>query len=116
MQEQSSSGGKTSYKLYVEVGVVYAPDGVMEPKYLRLSPTGEKYMIDRVYRRQRSASRKAGGCGICYFVIAGRVPLVRGEQISCVRMQGGDMGSEDHLKRSIAPERDWKCCILQMRS
>ena len=48
MQEQSSSGGKTSYKLYVEVGVVYAPDGVMEPKYLRLSPTGEKYMIDRV--------------------------------------------------------------------
>ena len=59
MQEQSSSGGKTSYKLYVEVGVVYAPDGVMEPK---------KYMIDRVYRRQRSASRKAGGCGICYFV------------------------------------------------
>ena len=24
--------------------------------------------IDRVYRRQRSASRKAGGCGICYFV------------------------------------------------
>jgi hypothetical protein len=25
-------------------------------------------MIDRVYRRQRSASRKAGGCGICYFV------------------------------------------------
>ena len=68
MQEQSSSGGKTSYKLYVEVGVVYAPDGVMEPKYLRLSPTGEKYMIDRVYRRQWSASRKAGGCGICYFV------------------------------------------------
>ena len=68
MQEQSSSVGKTSYKLYVEVGVVYAPDGVMEPKYLRLSPTGEKYMIDRVYRRQRSASRKAGGCGICYFV------------------------------------------------
>ena len=27
MQEQSSSGGKTSYKLYVEVGVVYAPGG-----------------------------------------------------------------------------------------
>ena len=48
MQEQSSSGGKTSYKLYAWVGVVYAPDGVMEPKYLRLSPTGEKYMIDRV--------------------------------------------------------------------
>ena len=44
------------------------------------------------------------------------MPLVRGEQISCVRMQGWDMGSEDHLKRSIAPERDWKCYILQMRS
>ena len=43
MQEQSSCGGKTSYKLYAWVGVVYAPDGVMEPKYLRLSPTGEKY-------------------------------------------------------------------------
>jgi hypothetical protein len=37
MQGQSSSGGKTSYKLYAWVSVVYAPDGVMEPKYLRLA-------------------------------------------------------------------------------
>ena len=43
MQEQSSSRERTSYKLYAWVSVVYAPDGVMEPKYLRLSPTGEKY-------------------------------------------------------------------------
>ena len=27
--------------------------------------------------------------------------MVRGEQISCVRMQGRDMGSEDHLKMEL---------------
>ena len=29
------------------------------------------------------------------------MPLVRGEQIPCVRMQGGDMGSEEHLKMEL---------------
>ena len=76
MQEQSSSGGKTSYKLYVEVGVVYAPDGVMEPKYLRLSPTGKVHdrpdlppsevsepqggrLRDLLFREGQGAGRKA---------------------------------------------------------
>jgi len=59
---------KTTYKLYVEVGVVYAPDGSMYPRYLRLPEGGERLEIDRIYRHQRCASRKAGGCGICYFV------------------------------------------------
>ena len=68
MQDKGSAGKKGSYKLYVEVGVVYSPGGAMEPKYIRLSPTGEKYMIDHIYRYQRAASRKAGGCGICYYV------------------------------------------------
>ena len=40
MQDRDSAGKKGSYKLYVEVGVVYSPGGVMEPKYIRLSPTG----------------------------------------------------------------------------
>jgi hypothetical protein len=68
MQDQKASGDRSNYKLYVEVGVVYSPAGVMEPKYLRIAPDGGKYMIDKIYRHQRLASRKAGGCGICYFV------------------------------------------------
>ena len=68
MQKKSSADTKENYKLYVEVGVVYDPNGTMEPKYLRLRPGGEKYMIDRIYRHQRASSRRAGGCGICYFV------------------------------------------------
>ena len=68
MQDQKTSGDRSNYKLYVEVGVVYSPAGVMEPRYLRISPDGEKYMIEKIYRHQRLASRKAGGCGICYFV------------------------------------------------
>ena len=68
MQDKTNAGTKENYKLYVEVGLIYTPGGDMEPKYLRLTPTGEKYMIDRIYRHQRASSRKAGGCGICYFV------------------------------------------------
>ena len=68
MQDRNTADNKENYKLYVEVGVVYTPGGMMEPKYIRLKPEGEKFMIDRVYRHQRASSRKAGGCGICYFV------------------------------------------------
>lgn len=68
MQELKNDEVQASYKVYVEVGVIYEPSGAMVPKYLRLSPTGERYEIDRIFRIQRSASRKAGGCGICYSV------------------------------------------------
>ena len=66
--EHNKSEERVSYKMYVEVGVIYEPTGEMVPKYLRLPPAGEKYEIDRISRIQRSASRKAGGCGICYTV------------------------------------------------
>ena len=49
MQDKTNAGTKENYKLYVEVGVIYTPGGDMEPKYLRLTSTGEKYMIDRIY-------------------------------------------------------------------
>lgn len=68
MKELKNDGLQESYKLYVEVGVIYEPSGEMVPKYLRLTPTGEKYVIDRICRIQRAASRKVGGCGICYSV------------------------------------------------
>ena len=67
-EEKAAIHKKQTYKLYVEVGVVYAPDGTMAPRYLRLPGRGERLEIDRIYKHQRSASRKAGGCGICYFV------------------------------------------------
>ena len=68
MMEKTQGREYLNYKVYVEVGVVYTPEGLMLPKYIRLSPNGEMYVIDRVYRRQRASSRKAGGCGICYSV------------------------------------------------
>ena len=68
MSENTTAGKRENYKLYVEVGVVYNPDGVMCPRWVRLPGMGEKLTIDKIYRHQRAASRKAGGCGICYFV------------------------------------------------
>ena len=68
MMEKTQGREYLNYKVYVEVGVVYTPEGLMLPKYIRLSPNGEMYVIDRVYRSQRASSRKAGGCGICYSV------------------------------------------------
>lgn len=68
MEEKGKTAPKTGYKRYVEVGVVHTPDGEMHPRYLRLEHGGEKLEIDRIYRHQRAVSRRAGGCGICYFV------------------------------------------------
>ena len=69
MAAEAIAQKKKTYKLYVEVGVVYAPDGTMSPRYLRLKDGGEVLAIDRILGHQRAASRKAGGCGICYTVM-----------------------------------------------
>ena len=68
MPDNTVAQKRPSYKLYVEVGVVYTPDGAMYPKYIRLNHRGEILVIDKILHRQRAASRKAGGCGICYTV------------------------------------------------
>ena len=68
MPDNTAAQKRASYKLYVEVGVVYTPDGVMYPKYVRLARGGKMLVVDKVLRHQRAASRKAGGCGICYTV------------------------------------------------
>lgn len=68
MTEASAPYAKETYKLYVEAGVVYTPDGEMIPQYVRLEKNGKMFLVDKVYRHERMASRKAGGCGICYFV------------------------------------------------
>ena len=68
MPESTAFQKRTTYKLYVEVGVVYESDGTMYPTYVCLQRGGKKLEVDKVYRCQRLASRKAGGCGICYFV------------------------------------------------
>ncbi len=59
---------KETYKLYVETGVVYKPDGEIIPQYVRLGPDGEMFLIDKVFRHESMSSTKAGGCGICFFV------------------------------------------------
>ena len=84
MMEKTQGREYLNYKVYVEVGVVYTPEGLMLPKYIRLSPNGEMYVIDRVYRSQRASSRKAGGCGICY----------------SVRVRGQDARSGDRMRSS----------------
>ena len=59
---------KETYKLYVETGVVYKPDGEIIPQYIRLGPEGKMFLIDKVFHHERMASTKAGGCGTCFFV------------------------------------------------
>lgn len=68
MEATDAANTKKSYKLYVEAGVVYKPDGKIIPQFVRLGPDGEMFLIDKVFRHERMASTKAGGCGICFFV------------------------------------------------
>ena len=53
------------FKVYVEVLARFTTDGQLIPVSL-VWESGRRYMIDRISRVERMASRKAGGAGICY--------------------------------------------------
>ena len=55
-------------KVYVDVLVNFDKDGTMSPVDF-IWEDGEKYHVDRILARERCASRKAGGTGICYTVM-----------------------------------------------
>ena len=52
------------YKAYIDVTARFS-EGQMIPLSLTWED-GHSYEIDRIKKGQRLASRKAGGCGICY--------------------------------------------------
>ena len=59
-------------KVYVDVLAEFSRDGFLRPCRITWED-GRKYMIDRVKRCERRASRKAGGMGLMYTcVIAGK--------------------------------------------
>lgn len=58
-------------KVYVEVAVVFSPDGILTPLWITWTD-GRKYEINRVLRAERAASRKAGGAGILYTCMVGK--------------------------------------------
>ena len=61
-----------SAKVYVEVCVRFDTEGEMMP-FSFVWEDGKEYPIDRVRKKERCASRKAGGTGIMYTVmVAGR--------------------------------------------
>ena len=55
-------------KVYVDVLVNFDKDGTMSPVDF-IWEDGEKYHVDRIFARERCASRKAGGTGICYTIM-----------------------------------------------
>ena len=55
-------------KVYVDVLVNFDKDGTMSPVDF-IWEDGEKYHVDRILARERCASRKAGGTGICYTIM-----------------------------------------------
>lgn len=55
------------YKAYIDV-IARFSEGQMLPLSLTWE-NGRSYEIDKIKRIQRMASRKAGGCGICYTCI-----------------------------------------------
>ena len=58
----------TKYKIYVDVAAEFTRDGKLRPLWLTWTD-GKKYLIDKVTRCERAASRKAGGCGIRYTIM-----------------------------------------------
>jgi hypothetical protein len=65
---------RIGYKVYVDVFAVFTAEGELRPKYL-IWEDGTKYEIDRIKKRERCASLRAGGIGILY------VCMVRGREI-----------------------------------
>ena len=59
-------------KVYVEVFARFTSDGKLLPVAL-IWEDGSKYLIDRIVKYERCASRRAGGAGIMYTcMIAGQ--------------------------------------------
>lgn len=56
---------RNGYKVYVDVGAEFSDEGDLVPTYL-IWEDGIRYDIDRIQKRERCASRKAGGAGILY--------------------------------------------------
>ena len=52
-------------KVYVEVLARFTSDGKLLPVAL-IWEDGNRYLIDRIVKSERCASRKAGGAGIMY--------------------------------------------------
>ncbi len=65
---------RTGYKVYVDVGAEFTDEGELLPRYL-IWEDGTRYDIDRIKKRERCASRKAGGTGILY------VCMIRGKEM-----------------------------------
>ena len=57
-------------KVYVDVLAEFTRDGFLRPCRITWED-GRKYMIDRVKRCERRASRKAGGMGLMYTCVIG---------------------------------------------
>ena len=57
-------------KVYVDVLAEFTRDGFLRPCRITWED-GRKYMIDRVKRCERRASRKAGGMGLMYTCLIG---------------------------------------------
>ena len=59
---------RNGYKVYVDVGAEFTDAGELIPTYL-VWEDGVRYDIDRVMKKERCASRKAGGAGIMYLCL-----------------------------------------------
>lgn len=57
-------------KVYVDVNVQFSKDGDLIPRSF-IWEDGTTYEIDRVTKKERCASRKAGGVGIRYTCMVG---------------------------------------------
>lgn len=61
----SDSAGTGPAKVYVDVLAEFTREGFLRPCRITWED-GRKYMIDRIKRCERRASRKAGGMGLMY--------------------------------------------------
>ena len=59
---------RNGYKVYIDVGAEFTDEGELIPTYL-VWEDGTRYDIDRVTKKERCASRKAGGAGIMYLCV-----------------------------------------------
>ena len=57
-------------KTYVNVDAAFTAEGRLIPKTITWTD-GQRYVIDRVLKQERAASRKIGGCGILYTCLIG---------------------------------------------
>lgn len=90
----------TNLKVYVDVNARFSKEGDLIPRSF-IWEDGKTYEIDKVKKKERCASRKAGGTGIMYTCIVGGKECHLYFEVDKFFMEKNRIADKKHLSAKV---------------